>query len=209
MDVKTDTEANLDYDAIEDLVVKSVRLGEEVWERAYALREHRKNTGIQITEEQICELEAMEEESERIWQKAKALGKDGVTQKNYEDLANAIVYRGIRDWEALISGSITPRGDINEGEIRKFMKSQVYSRLDMEEMLDQIKSVYELKFIPYAKRNRSSIIKQWTNFQKKKMSKEDAVFNSKHKCPLCGGSYRPRIFNNAVLIGCTNCDLMC
>lgn len=196
-------------DKIEELVVESVRLGEEVWERAYALREHRKETGIPITEEQICELEAMEEESERLWQEAKELGKDGVTQKNYEDLANAIIYRGVRDFEGLISGTIPNGATINEMEVRKFMKEQTYTQLDTEALLDKIEFVYKYKFIPRAKRNRSRIIEQWKNFQEQKMSKDDAVFQSKYRCPLCGGSYRPHIFNNAVVIGCTGCDLSC
>ena len=196
-------------DTIEDLIVESVRLGEEVWERAYALREHRNTTGVPITEEQIQELEAMEAKSEQLWQEAKALGKDSVTQQNYEDLANAIIYRGIRDWESLISSMITPSAAINEAEIKRFMQSQTYSKLNTEELLEQIELIYKLKFIPYAKRNRSSIIKQWENFQKRGLSKNDAVYESKHRCPLCGGSYRPRILKNAVLIGCTGCDLTC
>ena len=197
----------MNNDKIEELVVESVRLGEEVWQRAIALKEHRKETGVPITEEQICELEAMEDESERLWKEAKRLGKAGVTQKNYEDLANAIIVRGMRDWEGLISGSIQPGAPCNEPEIKNFMKHQVYSRLDTEEMLNTIQSVYSRKFIPYAKKHKDEIVEQWERFKRKKMIKEECEAESQHICPLCGGCFRPRILGDTVVIGCTNCSL--
>ena len=197
----------MDKDRIEELIVESVRLGEEVWQKAYALKERRKETGEPITEEQIVELEAMEDESERLWQEAKRLGKEGVTQKNYEDLANAIIVRGMRDWEGLISGSITPGAGCNETEIKNFMMHQVYTKLDTEEMLNAIQNIYSYRFIPYAKKYSKEIIEQWERFKKKKMIKEECEAESQHICPLCGGCFRPRMFKNATVIGCTNCSL--
>ena len=194
-------------DKIEELVVESVRLGEEVWQRAIALKETSKKSGKPITEDQIMELEAMEDESERLWEEAKKLGKPGVTHQNYEDLANAIIVRGMRDWEGLISGSVTPGAPCNETEIRNFMKHQVYTRLDTEEMLDTIQSVYTKKFIPYAKKHKNEIIEQWEKFKSKKMVKEECEAASQHICPLCGGCFRPRLLGDTVVIGCTNCSL--
>ena len=196
----------MNHDRIEDLVVRSVRLGEEARNRGLELiTRHR--SGQKATEEEICAIEAMENESARLWEQAKELGKEGVTHKNYEDLANAIIYRGIRDWEELISGSIEPGASCNEAEIRNFMKQQVYTKLDMEEMLDNIQQIYVNQFIPYAKKHKKEIIAQWNVFKRKRYVKEECEAESQHICPLCGGCFRPKEFKNNVYIGCTNCSL--
>lgn len=196
----------MEYDRIEELVVKSVRLGEEARNKGLELITRHRN-GQKATEEEICAIEAMEAESERIWQEAKALGKDGVTNENYENLANAIIYRGMRDWEALISGSIEPGASCNEAEIRNFMKTQVYTKLNTEEMLDVIQTIYAYKFIPYARKHKQEIIDQWNVFKTKKLVKEECEAESQHICPLCGGCFRPKEFKNIVYIACTNCSL--
>ena len=185
---------------IEELIVKSVRLGE------ITARKRREG----FPEEELPEIEKMEEVSEQLWQEAKRLGKPYVTKQNYEDLANAFLEECIEDYEDLISGaSEGPKKNVEL--ITDVLENQTFVKLDMTEQLDQVRHTYLKKFVPYTKKYRNDIVKQWEEFDKKRYDISERVLKTKHKCPLCGGCLKPRWDRkgNNFVIGCTGCKLWC
>lgn len=182
-------------DPIEKLVRESVRIGE------IAAKRRREKIGP------IEEIDALDAESERIWKQAKRLGAPGVTQKNYEDLANAILKACITDYEELLSGS-EEDSKKNFELIRDVLEHQQFVKLDMIAQLDHIKYVYENQFIPYVNKHTADIKKDYRAFKKKKFNDREFTVVAKHRCPLCGGALRPwRFHRQYEVIGCTGCHL--
>ena len=182
-------------DQIEELIIKSVRLGEKARKR--------RERGISSSEERL-KIEEMESETERLWEEACELGKDYVQTRNYENLANAILKSAIEDYEALISGDLSegPEG-VSTYEIEGLMQEQIFVHLDMEALLKQIRDIYENRFIPYAQAHKSEIFADWKQFNKQGLTIEDRIKATKHRCPMCGGALRP----GYAKICCTTCYL--
>lgn len=188
-------------DPIEKLILKSVRIGE--------LAAERRMKGIGPIEE----IEALEEESERIWQQAKQLGRENVTPTNYENLANAYLKACVEDYEDLLSGAA--QGNKKNFElIEDILEHQTFVKIDMMEMVNHIKDVYYKQFVPYVKRNEKAIVDQWKTFDKKRIKMDERVRMTKHRCPLCGGSLKPEYYKGKLIlrdkpykIGCTGCQL--
>lgn len=181
-------------DPIEKLIVESVQKGEEA---AY-MRQH----GIGPIKK-IMELEG---ESERIWAEAKRLGKPHVRRENYENLANAFLKACVEDYEELISGA--PSGHKKNFKlIEDVLEHQMFVKLDMTEQLKHIKNVYETQFKPYAEKHETEIIEQWEDFTQRRLDDRDIMAETKYRCPLCGGSLRPRYYRKMYVIGCTGCKL--
>lgn len=185
-------------DPIEKLVVKSVQLGEEV---AKAMQ-----NGFSPSEYEV--LVAKEQESERLWEEAKRLGRPTVTQKNYEDLANAIIKRAVDDYEDLMCETVYPGAIINWESIIGFLSEQTFVRLDMMEQIDIIRNVYNYKFIPYVKKHTKEIEQEWKKFDKQNIPIDERVKYTHHHCPLCRGVLRPMHRKTDTGIGCTGCHLI-
>jgi len=151
--------------------------------------------------------ERLQKESDALWKRAKELGRDSVTQRNYEDLANAVIRLTFMDYEDIISGAIEQSASCNLDEIHRFAAEQTYTPLDLEALLAKVHRVYHEKFIPYAEKYASKIVKQWREFDRKRVSYEDRVQKSKYRCPLCGGCLKPKFGRYHYIIGCTGCDL--
>ena len=185
-------------DPIEKLVTESVRLGEEV---AIAYR-------MGFEEKDRESLKEKARESERLWQEAKKLGKNNVTDKNYEDLANAILQRAVEDYEDLMCGTISPGATVNYESILGFLEDQTFVKLDMIEQIERIKRIYHKKFIPYVDAHWKEIKEESKEFDEKKLRNEDRVLMTKHHCPLCGGALKPCQRRGGTAIGCTDCHLV-
>lgn len=188
-------------DPIEKLILKSIRLGE--------IANERRMKGVGPIEE----IEALEKESERIWQMAKRLGKENVSESNYENLANAFLKACVEDYEDLLCGA--PQGNKKNFDLLEdILEHQMFVKIDMMGMIEHIKDVYKNKFVPYTKRHEKEIVEQWKMFDKKRVSIDERIATSKHKCPLCGGSLRPEYYKGKLIvrdkpykIGCTGCKL--
>lgn len=188
-------------DPIEKLILKSVKIGE--------LAAERRMKGIGPIEE----IEALEEESERIWQMAKRLGKENVSETNYENLANAYLKACVEDYEDLLSGAAQGNKK-NFDLIEDIFEHQTFVKIDMMEMANHIKDVYYKQFVPYVKRNEKAIVDQWKAFDKKRIKMDERIHMTKHRCPLCGGSLKPEYYKGKLIlrdkpykIGCTGCQL--
>lgn len=187
-------------DPIEKLVIESVQLGEKVRARPFSM-----------TDEERAMYKEMDTRSDELWKEAKRLGAPHVTQKNYEDLANAILQRAIEDYEDLMCNTKQEGGDsMSIASIENFLRHQTYSQLDMMEMLEHIKSVYRNKFYPYCARHAREINMEWMRFDESPayMNVYDRERASKHRCPLCGGALRPLDKQGYYNIGCTRCHLV-
>ena len=189
-------------DPIEKLVVESI----DLMETARKLRYSGLPKGV--TEDDVF---AMEWKSDELWEKAKRLGRPNVRQENYEDLANAILKKAVEDYEDLMCGTEHESEVSNIMSmplIEKFLKRQTFVKLDMIELLNNIKRVYAEKFVPYAKKYRSDICNQWDEFNKQGLSVDDRIRYTKHRCPLCKGCLKPIDRGNYYNIGCTSCHLV-
>lgn len=153
------------------------------------------------------EREQLQKEADALWAEAKALGKEDVTKRNYENLANAIVQAAVTDYESLISGAITPGAQCNQEEIQRFAEEQTYVTLDISAMLAKVDSIYREKFLPYVREHSLEIAEQWREFDKQKLSMDIRPRRSKHRCPLCGGCLKPLDKKHHYDIGCTGCNL--
>lgn len=185
-------------DPIEKLIIKSVRLGE--------IAAKKRQKGLWATESKL--IKELEAESEVLWNEAKRLGKSKVTDKNYEDLANAFLKECVEDYEELISGAPeNPKKNISL--IEDVLEHQTYVRLDMTEQLKHIRHVYLNKFVPYVKAHSLAIKQQWEDFDKANYTVEERVIKTKHHCPMCNGSLMPKFDRKKknYVIGCTNCKL--
>ncbi len=190
---------DISTDYLETLISQSCRLETEY--------EQKKSAGAHPKE-----LASIRAESDALWNKAKELGNNGVTPKNYYNLTNAIIIQAVEDYERMISGTIEaniPKSILGSEEtIENFLRNQQITKLNMGEHLDRIKTAYYDEFIPYVEANAESIRKEWN----KKSKQHDNVYisqRSKHRCPLCGGTLRPfkkRGYDH-VGIGCTGCHL--
>lgn len=185
-------------DPIEKLVIKSVRLGEIAFKK-------RMNG---ITEDELPLIKAMEAESKKLWDEATKLGAPNVTDKNWEDLANAIVESAVLDYEDLLCGTEIPNARVNYESILGFLEDQTYVKLDMSVLIEHIKNVYEHKFLPYVKRNWKDIVWEWKEFDRKEIPFDDRVKYTHHRCPLCAGALRPLRRRSTTAIGCSNCRLV-
>ena len=186
-------------DPIEKLVIESVQLGEKVRARPFVM-----------TDKERAMYKEMDTRSEELWKEAKRLGAPHVTQKNYEDRANAILHRAIEDYEDLMCKTKQEGGDsMSMSSIENFLKRQTYSRLNMIEMLERIKTIYHTKFYPYCAKHAKEISEQWAQFDKSSvyMNLYDREKATKHRCPLCGGALRPISKQGYYNIGCTGCHL--
>lgn len=186
-------------DRLEQLITLSIRLGEQ------ANRMHIE--GVESKEE-AERMKHMEEESERLWNEAKKLGRKNVRRDNYEDLANAILTKAVTDYEELISGTLSEGAlGVSKKVIEDFLKDQNLVRLNMSDQLKYICHTYYNKMIPYVKAHNREIAKQWDDFDKLNYTTEERIRYSKHRCPVCGGSLRPIDRKNIYNIGCTGCSL--
>ena len=177
-------------DSIESIIIESVRLGEKA-------RKKREIGNFKDAKE-------YEEKSEELWQQAKELGKPYVHRKNYENLANAILQSAIEDYEQLISGTLDEGSEgVSKYEIEGLMREQTFVQLNMEELLSNIKSIYENRFIPYANAHKDEILSEWKKFDKQGLTIEDRIKATKHHCPMCGGAMRPGFAK----VCCTTCYL--
>lgn len=196
-------------DPIEKLIVESVRLGEVAarWRRGIMA------DGDEVYAAEYEDINAIEAKSEELWQEAKRLGKSGVTRKNYEDLANAFLQECIEDYEDLLSGS-------SEGPKKNFeliedvLEHQMYVKIDLTEQLKRIARIYHNQFAPYIKKHSFEIVQQWEEFDKKGYDDEERVRFTKHRCPLCGGTLKPKYTrgkyrDGTYVIGCSGCKLYC
>lgn len=185
-------------DPIEKLVIRSVRLGEIAFKR-------RMNG---VTQAELPDIEAMEDESEKIWEEAKKLGANGVTRQNWEALAAAIVESAVLDYEDLICGTEMPNARVNYESVLGFLEDQTLVKLDMPVLVDHIKNVFERRFIPYVKHNWKDILREWKEFDKKELDLDERIPLSSHRCPLCHGMLRPLRRRAMTGIGCSNCRLI-
>lgn len=183
-------------DPIEKLICQSVKLTEEA--------NNRRRDGIGP----LKEIEALEEEGEKLWAEAKRLGKRGVKKENYEDLANAILKSCVDDYEDLISGG-TPGHKKNFELIEDVLEHQMFVKTDMIQLLRLIDRIYKDKFVPYVKEHRLEILEEWVEFEKNKKSIKENADEAKHRCPLCGGALKPKYYRKMYVIGCTGCNLWC
>ena len=189
----------LEKDPIEELICESIRLGETAMKMRLA--------GFTNSDD-AKKIKQLEEESEVLWQQAKQLGRAGVQRSNYEDLANAIIHSAVEDYEELICGSRSEgTHGVSKNAIEAFLREQEWVKLDMEDILEHIRDVYENQFLPYATKHAMEITKQWDDFDKKRLETDYRVRITKHRCPLCGGSLRPMGKGNHFNIGCTGCKL--
>ena len=178
-----------------EAIQKSIELEKEIY-------------NIKRFEGETKQTKALQKESNRLWAEAKELGSAYVSQANYDDLAAAIVRNAVEDYERLMSGTLKESGECNHLEIERFLRDQTYVQLDMPALLRMIARKYVEEFVPYANAYFKDINEEWSEFDKKRLSVEERVPLSKHRCPMCGGAMRPihRYFDDA--IGCTGCKLV-
>lgn len=141
-------------------------------------------------------------------------GVNPITKTNldpYEDLLNAIIQQAVFDYESIIS----------EAEINETATSYVATTMTkeairawakdtrVEKILDKIDKVYEEEFKPYAKEHAQEIVKEWKRIQKLPgdWERELAMRANPHKCPLCGGSLKPKTIYGGRTISCNYCNL--
>ena len=181
--------------------------------------------------------------SDELWEAAKNMhGGPKTRRKNYEDLANAILKRTVLDYESLISENIsdnkenwiwgtakyiefTPKQkkytDYDEAVvcnkllIMDFAKNiaPMITKINFENLLNQIKKDRSTKFIPYVSENLKDIHNEYCKFKKKKLTKADYCSQFIFRCPICGGALKPeytgKMENIAHLhgIGCCGCEM--
>lgn len=185
---------------LQDLIHESIRLSEEAQERAIA------NVSKKDKKE-AKEIKKLEEEADILWKKARELGTPLVDQRNYDNLMTAIVQNAIEDYEDLISGGEEIPNLKSIPIIEEFLKHQVIVKIHTESILNRIRNTYENEFIPYVRKHKDDIVKQWRMFEKKRLTDTERRIRNKHKCPLCGNVLRPRYKSQAQVIGCQGCKL--
>lgn len=147
----------------------------------------------------------LERESDKFWTMAKALGKPGVTEDCYENLANAVVKQAIFDYIGLLN-TVRAREEVsatcNKTEIRKFAKDQMITTLNLSDLLDQIDRCYEEKFIPYVSEHRAEIVSDYKEAKKKHKTIYEFLDQTKHRCPFCQNGLYPK----AIFVGKTKTE---
>jgi len=129
----------------------------------------------------------------------------------YENLLNAIIAQAVYDYEALISDA--PINELNTSYYASTMTTAAIRAwakdTRVEKILDKIDKVYEEEFKPYAKEHAVEIVKEWKRIQRirDEWERELAVKASPYKCPLCGGSLKPKKINGLQTITCNYCYL--
>lgn len=141
-------------------------------------------------------------------------GNNPVTKTNldpYEDLLNAIIKQAVFDYELIISDAGVNTADtsymattMTKEAIRAWAKDT-----KVEKMLDKIDKVYKEEFRPYAKEHAQEIVDEWKRIQKirDEWERELAMRANPHKCPLCGGSLKPKKVYGMKTITCNYCNL--
>jgi hypothetical protein len=172
-------------DRIEELIQKSIDLSEAAARSRWQSE----------SKAHLQKLRAMEKRSEELWQEAKALGRDGVSQKNYENLANAIIKASVDDYIKLTSGDLTETATCNKPEIRKFMHEQTYTRINTAGILESIDKLYAEDFIPHVRIHGQDIRKEWRDYRRKTKNSSayyDYNIVATHRCPFCKGALYPQ-----------------
>ena len=141
-------------------------------------------------------------------------GVNPITKTNldpYEDLLNAIIHQAVLDYESLISeAEINTLSTSYDAATMTTTAIRVWARgTSVEKILDKIDQIYKNEWKPYAKEHAQEIVDEWKRIQKitDDWERQLAMRANPHKCPLCGGSLKPKIIYGGKTISCNYCNL--
>lgn len=144
--------------------------------------------------------------ADEYWKNAETMKT--VIQDNHHGLANAMIERAVRDFEAAISGynitKICGSPEDAKKSVETFAKkkaSKYYTTLDIEDILKKIERTYRKEFIPMVNANAEEILTAWERHQKRCDST-----TKPWKCPNCGGDLHIGVWNDHI-IECSGCNL--
>ena len=131
----------------------------------------------------------------------------GAPQKNWDDLANAIIERAVRDFEYAISDRPIPQDcslkDCSREAIMAFAKKQALRDIDLVLILKNIEKDYRTKFRPYALKHYKEIKSERARLGRKYDTNPHINERVTHRCPVCGGA----LMICGGYVHCTYCNL--
>ncbi len=151
-----------------------------------------------------------ENKSDILWLEAESHKR--TPNECYENLANAIVELGVRDYESALSGFAptksfeTPEHIIKQ--VKQFAKEDAtkFTAVDIERILEHIEDNYRRKFIPLVNASAMDIVEDWEKLSDSELRPQDKVKIAKFKCPNCGNVLRKGIWS-PYRIECCGCNL--
>lgn len=150
--------------------------------------------------------EHLEKQANDLWSKAEK--SPDIVEDNWRNLANSLVERAVRDYEAALSGinqtKTSESPDDVKRSIEKFSKTDAgkyYDTLQIEDVLSKIKRTYFNEFVPLVDAHADEILTAWEKSQRRCDS-----ITKPWKCPSCGGDLRRGIWTDA-RIECSYCNL--
>lgn len=129
----------------------------------------------------------------------------------YEDLLNAIIQQAVLDYQTLISeAEINTLSTSYDATTMTPTAIRVWAKgTEIEKWLDRIDDVYKNEFKPYAKEHAQEIVDEYKRISKIRddWERQLAMRANPHKCPLCGGSLKPKVIFGGKTISCNYCNL--
>lgn len=137
-----------------------------------------------------------------------------ITDKPWENLANAICEQAIRDFEWCISDRPLPQ-DVqsslcNLGELKRFFHEQTLTPLNLTAISKKIEKTYKNEFRPFVEEHYQEIYHSWVSQKLDKIDYRKQPELHPYRCPNCGGLLRPNKKQKNMKIRyivCTGCNL--